>query len=1193
MFAKRVFPPAVIFILIVSSVVMILPEEALSDDKQKEALAPTRTIVDESESNNGWSSADVIPGTQGSYELHGNLTSGDNDFFIVNLNGGNGPNVDRIEIDYKYMDTDYSNNVVFVLIHGFYSQTNGDQPSFDNEILLDLKYYQEGFNWLGPAFAEAGYSGRYGVRIVAQNGSSPISGWIKYNFTVTVSSVSPTDNNNDEDNPAPITGGFSGSMDQNDDFMDWFEVIAPGPTHPTVVDLTLDLVNPQPNDTNTGLSTHYGIQMDLYIRYNSRSDPGVYTREKISISPNPTFQDAGLAATPYHINLRKNCTRIEIGMVMFTFGLDSRNPNLNQKQYSLTQGATSYTLSGDVYLDVPNKRPVLKDPVITPMKGRSSDTFRFSVTYIDFDNETPQQIWLYRNGEQFKPLSAITGGSSMNHRLGVEYFVEVPGTVLGKNKVHVMNFSASDGEDWALETINALGNFLVTVDDNTAPTTTKGEIFTVELSEDQDEEQLVVDELFTDPDAMNDLTFFINSSIAGWTTGTVDHPMFMATLVPPREEETETVLKITPKEDVHGSAYLELKAVDNGFGTKEAFVTLDIQIAQINDDPEIVRVERKTLDGRDSLTFEVKQLDKQELDILAEDRDGDTLSYSWNIEESLSDPVFGENYYINSTSGECWVIPDDPDVPRMEFTIAAEDGNGGITEVDIILEVEDINDPPTIKVPETRSTVEGEYLYINPEFSDPDLDGDELLVFSYDLGDLELVIPQNAVDFDLSTGRLVIKALTEEMNGIWEVTITVSDKEFESDSGTCTIEIQNINDKPEVGQIYPEIEDNNLTVFFTTGDASDEDNDRLTYIWDFGDGTPLVEGEDLDSIEHTYSKGGSYTVSLRVFDGEAYSEKVTSLISITDPIPDPDQDSDGMADAWELRYGLDPADPSDAALDLDNDGLTNLEEYNIYVNFEWDLNPWDPDTDDDGWKDGEEYTRSFDPTDKRSHPEDQYKDMPMVLYLVTAIIVFIALLVIITSFILMRRNKPRAIASMASPMDYQMMPPADTAAYPEALPQEQMQSLPPAQMQYDQQVQQEGYYQPQEQQYDQDYQYQDQTQEYPGQDQYYQQDHQIPDTQAPSEGYDEQQPYYQQDHQTPEAPPPSPQGTGVTPPVEGADIPMTEEPNPEDVPSGPPSDTPDETSEDPGPEEVKKGEEGEEDDPGSKGIPPPPDIPDL
>jgi uncharacterized repeat protein (TIGR01451 family) len=75
-----------------------------------------------------------------------------------------------------------------------------------------------------------------------------------------------------------------------------------------------------------------------------------------------------------------------------------------------------------------------------------------------------------------------------------------------------------------------------------------------------------------------------------------------------------------------------------------------------------------------------------------------------------------------------------------------------------------------------------------------------------------------------------------------------------------------------------------------------------------------------------------------------------------------DSDGDGLPDAWELTFGLNPNDPSDAALDGDNDGLTNLEEYQAGTN------PLNPDSDGDGYTDGQEIVFGQDPSKKAESP---------------------------------------------------------------------------------------------------------------------------------------------------------------------------------------------------------------------------------
>lgn len=68
-----------------------------------------------------------------------------------------------------------------------------------------------------------------------------------------------------------------------------------------------------------------------------------------------------------------------------------------------------------------------------------------------------------------------------------------------------------------------------------------------------------------------------------------------------------------------------------------------------------------------------------------------------------------------------------------------------------------------------------------------------------------------------------------------------------------------------------------------------------------------------------------------------------------------DSDHDGMADDWELQFGLNPAAASDGSSDLDSDGLANREEFMRQTQVSV------PDTDGDGLEDGAEAGHHTDP----------------------------------------------------------------------------------------------------------------------------------------------------------------------------------------------------------------------------------------
>lgn len=74
-----------------------------------------------------------------------------------------------------------------------------------------------------------------------------------------------------------------------------------------------------------------------------------------------------------------------------------------------------------------------------------------------------------------------------------------------------------------------------------------------------------------------------------------------------------------------------------------------------------------------------------------------------------------------------------------------------------------------------------------------------------------------------------------------------------------------------------------------------------------------------------------------------------------------DEDNDLMTGLYERVFGLDDTDAGDKFLDLDNDGLSNIEEYFFATD------PSKEDTDGDGWMDIDEILNGTDPNNKLSY----------------------------------------------------------------------------------------------------------------------------------------------------------------------------------------------------------------------------------
>lgn len=114
----------------------------------------------------------------------------------------------------------------------------------------------------------------------------------------------------------------------------------------------------------------------------------------------------------------------------------------------------------------------------------------------------------------------------------------------------------------------------------------------------------------------------------------------------------------------------------------------------------------------------------------------------------------------------------------------------------------------------------------------------------------------------------------------------------------------------------------------------------------------------LDSATIYYLQVTAYNIA-----GVATSSEKVSFVTsaINDTI---DSDNDGLPDSWEILNDLDPQDISDSGLDFDNDGLTNLEEFNAQTD------PNNADSDNDGMPDGWEVDHGHNPNDASDANQD-------------------------------------------------------------------------------------------------------------------------------------------------------------------------------------------------------------------------------
>jgi len=149
----------------------------------------------------------------------------------------------------------------------------------------------------------------------------------------------------------------------------------------------------------------------------------------------------------------------------------------------------------------------------------------------------------------------------------------------------------------------------------------------------------------------------------------------------------------------------------------------------------------------------------------------------------------------NVETGMITWTPENSDVGELFFTITVTDTKGRSAQQEVEIEVLNTNDPPVFGIIGKQNLVQGRAYQFNIPVNDDDLEipgSGEVLTFTNDHTELFTIDP--------AQGSITFTPENEDV-GIWEILITVTDSEGESDQKLVIFEIENENDKPTIDYI--------------------------------------------------------------------------------------------------------------------------------------------------------------------------------------------------------------------------------------------------------------------------------------------------------------------------------------------------------------------------------------------------------
>lgn len=350
----------------------------------------------------------------------------------------------------------------------------------------------------------------------------------------------------------------------------------------------------------------------------------------------------------------------------------------------------------------------------------------------------------------------------------------------------------------------------------------------------------------TDPDSGDELEF----SLIG------DSPATMTI-----DAATGAIRWIPTNDDVGDNNVIVQVEDEEGLSDTQSFI---ITVANVNDPPEIISTAITSATENEQYSYDVQATDPDE-------GDADQLTFSL-----IGTPPAGMT--INSSTGNIEWAPTNDDMGDHDITVRVEDPQGLSDTQSFTLTVGQVNHAPEItSTPVIIATQDEPYSH-DVEATDPDEGDADQLTYS--------LVGTPPVDMTIDADGLIEWTPTASQVGDNEVTIRVEDPGGLFALQYFTINVENINDPPEItsdpvttaaqGQEY---------IYFV--EATDPDvgyDDELTFSLGAAPDGMTIDADGLIEWTPSASQVGDNDVTVRVEDLEGLFDTQTFIIRTADAI---------------------------------------------------------------------------------------------------------------------------------------------------------------------------------------------------------------------------------------------------------------------------------------------------------------------